>query len=190
MILESWDRVAIQGTPDLPTHDPDYNQQQLLFRMWCRYRKIFQEQQILLSNNDVTSFSRRVAATMARMPSLKEIRFEDGNRGDNHPGLTIVVEREGNLDENGLMEEVADYYPDSVEPRDGTAGDVLLFNAIVEIPIAAHQVGARFDTIDIRFCNNDIDLTMFAKKTETRAVLSLALGQVRPFFAGGLQPWQ
>jgi len=65
--------------------------------------------------------------------------------------LTIAVNQEGNLDENGLMEGVANYYPDLVESRDGTDGDVLLSNAIVEILIAAHWAGVRFDAIDIRF---------------------------------------
>ena len=49
------------------------------------------------------------------------------------------------------MEGVANYYPDLVESRDGTDGDVLLSNAIVEILIAAHWAGVRFDAIDIRF---------------------------------------
>lgn len=198
-VLESWDRVALHDKTDLPPNHPDLKQQQLLLRMWLRYRQVFQEQRTLLSNNDATSFSRRVAAAMARMPSLKEKRFADGYRGHDHDGfqimpglnfmaglemmprLEIMVDREGNLDENKLMEGVADYFRDSVEHGDGYTGDVAPFNVLVEIPIAAHQAGVRFNTVDIRFWDY-IDLTMFAKQSETRAALSLAFAQVRRFF--------
>lgn len=96
-----------------------------------------------------------------------------------------MVDREGNLDENALMEGAADYsYSTSIERDDGfyyRQGDVTPYNVLVEIPIAAHQAGVRFNKVDIRFWNY-IDLTMFAKQSETRAALSLAFGQVHSFF--------
>lgn len=190
-ILESWKRLALQARTDLselPPDQPDFTQQQLLLWMWRRYRQIFREQGILLSNND---FTRRVAAAIARMPSLKELRFSDGYRDDHLPGLEntprleIMVDREGNLDENALMEGAADYsYSTSIEQDDGfyyRQGDVTPYNVLVETPIAAHQAGVRFNKVDIRFWNY-IDLTMFAKQSETRAALSLAFGQVHSFF--------
>lgn len=175
-------------------------QQQLVLRMWLRYRQIYGEQAALLSSNDATSFSRRVAAAMARMPSLKEIRFADSYRGHDDPEslmarpelgilagyeimprLEIMVDRQGNLDENKLMEGVADYFLGSVEHNGAFTDDVAPFKVLVEIPIAAHQAGARFNKVDMRFWDY-IDLAMLTKGSETREALMLAFRQVRSFF--------
>ncbi|KAK1828807.1 hypothetical protein QBC39DRAFT_143813 [Podospora conica] len=155
IIMNSWMRIAGRGATPLTPNDPDYKQQALLLKMWNSYQQIFKGQADFLSGGDSTTFSKRVARAMSRMPSLKEIWFEHGNRRDD-PGLKITVNHDlVSLDEEWLFSGLAAYYSHSAHPSKGDPnGDDIKVQPlydIVQIPIAAHREGVRFDTIDIRF---------------------------------------